>query len=429
MVTFVTLFLSLISGVHPVQVAVDGPVVRVEILLDRQTVRTLTRPPWRTNCDFGTSIAPHELVAVAYDVDGNEFARARQLINLPRARAETRVVLESDQSGLPVAVRVIWEVAEPIQPLGVFAIFDGQVLQPDELGRYPLPTYDPNQVHIVSAEAQFPDGVTARSDVTFGGRYGSDVATELTAVPIVVDERPPTLDDLEGCFRARGRQLTAAAVERPGVKLFLVRDQAAVAEMAPIKRRQDVYNSRGLLYDGAVPSGGLSRDDDQLHFVVANPSLRRRRELYPTSAGIDLDEWRLRWLVTHLLNRDSSIRGQKLSSAVAVAGVQAAAEGAPRAVLLVLSGRPNDESRRTPDEVRSYLRSLRVPLFVWSAAKRAVRDWGAVTPVITSKDLRRAAKAVADQLDRQWIVWVEGNHMVNEVELTGQARGFRLAGS
>jgi hypothetical protein len=33
------------------------------------------------------------------------------------------------------------------------------------------------------------------------------------------------------------------------------------------------------------------------------------------------------------------------------------------------------------------------------------------------------------ELGRQWIVWVEGNHMVNQVELTGRARGFRLAGS
>ena len=38
MVTFVTLILSLISGVLPVEVAVDGPVARVELVLSKDRV-------------------------------------------------------------------------------------------------------------------------------------------------------------------------------------------------------------------------------------------------------------------------------------------------------------------------------------------------------------------------------------------------------
>jgi hypothetical protein len=331
MVTFITLFLSLVSGTHPVEVAVDGPVARVEILLDRELVGRRTRPPWRVGCNFGPAITPHELVAVAYDAEGSEIHRTRQLINLPRARAETRIVFVSDERGLPTAVKVIWETAEQIQPLGVYVIFDGQVLQPSEEGVFPLPPYDPNQVHIVTAEAQFLDGITAHSDVTFGGRYGSQVATELTAVPIHVDGKKPKLADLEGVFRARGAILTTAALERPGAKVYLVRDHAAVAGMAPIRRRQDALGGRYKRIGGSREPGKVAPKHDQLYFVVPNPTYRKGRELYPTSPAMDVEELGLGWLVTHITNPEASLEGQQLSSAVAVAGVQAAAEGVPRA--------------------------------------------------------------------------------------------------
>ena len=67
MVTFVTLFLSLLSGTHEVQVAVDGPVSSVVVLVDQRVIGELTGPPWMIRCDFGEELKPHELVAVAYD--------------------------------------------------------------------------------------------------------------------------------------------------------------------------------------------------------------------------------------------------------------------------------------------------------------------------------------------------------------------------
>jgi hypothetical protein len=429
MVTFITLFLSLVSGTHPVEVAVDGPVARVEILLDRELVGRRTRPPWRVGCNFGPAITPHELVAVAYDAEGSEIHRTRQLINLPRARAETRIVFVSDERGLPTAVKVIWETAEQIQPLGVYVIFDGQVLQPSEEGVFPLPPYDPNQVHIVTAEAQFLDGITAHSDVTFGGRYGSQVATELTAVPIHVDGKKPKLADLEGVFRARGAILTTAALERPGAKVYLVRDHAAVAGMAPIRRRQDALGGRYKRIGGSREPGKVAPKHDQLYFVVPNPTYRKGRELYPTSPAMDIVELGLGWLVTHITNPEASLEGQQLSSAVAVAGVQAAAEGVPRAVLLVLSDEPPKLSGHTPDEVRSYLRSLRVPFYVWSTGAEPAAEWGPTKSIDSSKHFEAAAKAMKKQLARQWIVWVEGNHMINEIELAEGVQGFRLAGS
>ncbi len=429
MVTFVSLFLSLISGLHTVEVAVDGPVARVDIVLDQRVVRVMNGPPWRTKCNFGDELEPHELIAVAYDAAGVELDRARQLVNLPRPSAEARVAFESDERGRPIAARVYWESADPVQPLSVFAIFDGVVLQPEADGRYPLPPYDINEVHIVSAEVRFVDGITARSDVTFGSRYGTQVATELTAIPIRVDDQPPNTPELAGAFKLGTQTLVPVAVERLGFKVFLVRDQTAVGSMLHIRSRQDSFGGNVHLPNTGFATDDLTREQDRLHFVIANPDVRRDRFLYPTTQAISLRRWTLRWLVTHLYHPEASVKGQRLADAVAVASVQAASEGTPRAVVVVLSDTPDDNSVYAPQEVRSYLRSLRVPLFVWHTGSQPPAGWGESWGIESARDMKRAEKAVRRELKRQWIVWVEGNHMVNQVELYESASGFRLAGN
>jgi len=189
MVTFLSLFLWLMTGVHHVEVSPDPLVVSVEIVLDGRKVGIATAPAWSVPCDFGERPRPHELVAVAYDADGIETGRARQFVNLPRPGAEVEIVLEAASSDAPEQLRVITESSERLEPLAVFVNFDGRALLSSGDGRFPLPEHDRGQVHIISAEAHYPGGLTARSDVTFGGAYGSQVATELTAVPVISDRR------------------------------------------------------------------------------------------------------------------------------------------------------------------------------------------------------------------------------------------------
>lgn len=428
MVTFISLFLGLMTGVHVVQVAVDGPVARVEIVLDQTVVRVLTGPSWRGRCDFGTEIEPHELVAIAYDADGNELDRARQLINLPRPMAEVSIALASDENGRPFAARVFWESTDMIRPLSVHALFDGFTLQPDDDGLYLLPPYDLSRVHIVSAEARFMDGITARSDAIFGGRYGSDVATDLTAIPIRFDGKVPKVDHLRGLLRIGDQNLVPVAVEKGGFRVQLVRDQAAVAQMARIRDRQDAGARYPAYLGDEITTSDLPRGENQLSFVVANPIPRQRRYLYPMTAGISLKKFDIRWLVTHLRHQDASVRGQRLADAVAVAAVRAAADGTPRAVLLVLSDTPGDSSRYTPEAVRKYLRALSVPLFVWHTGSSPPVGWEPAWGIEGSRDLKRAEKALRRELSKQCVVWVDGDHMVNRVELADGADGLRLAG-
>ena len=112
-----------------------------------------------------------------------------------------------------------------------------------------------------------------------------------------------------------------------------------------------------------------------------------------------------------------------------VAAVQAAAQGAPRAVVVVLSENPRDASRYRPEDVRRYLQWLRVPLFVWTTGTTPKPEWGNTHTIGGTRELRRAEKALFDELEHQWIVWLEGNHMINEVELADTSTRFRLAGS
>jgi len=438
MVTFLSLFLWLMTDVHQVEVSVDPLVASVEIVLDGRSIGVATAPRWSVRCDFGEKPRPHELVAVAFGEDGVELGRARQLVNLPRPDAEVEIVLEGANPETPEQLRVITESSERLDPLAVFVNFDGRALLSSGDGRFPLPVHDRGQVHIISAEAHFPGGLTARSDVTFGGAYGSRVATELTAVPVILDRRDrPDADQLQGMFRVRGEPVQVAAVEQPGARVYLVRDHGAWPSISrtgySIDRRFNRSRREILRRNKAVQmasdSARLAPEKDRYYLVVPNPTRSRGVALFPIVGPFEIKRWWLSWLATHILSPEAALPGQRMGEAVAVAGVRAAAGGTPRAVVLVLSGKLVDDSSYQTPAVREYLRALRVPLVVWSTADDgAAGAWGEAADVSDQGSLGKASKRLLKELRRQWIVWVEGRHLPSDIELDPEVEGIRLAG-
>jgi len=439
MATFVSLFLWLIAGIYPVEVAVEGPVASVQIFLDGDSVGVAMPPDWRLEIDFGAAVRPHELVAVALGETGAELDRARQVVNLPRPKAEVEIVLEGANPDAPELLRVITESSERLEPLAISVIFDGQVLQSSGDGRFPLPAYDRRLVHIISAEAHFPGGITARSDVTFGGAYGSRVATELTAVPLISDRRGrPDADQLQGLFRARGKPVQVAAVEQTGGRVYLVRDHGAWPAISQIghaiDRRLNQGRYRRYLLNEAnratEAEAELTPEQDRYYLVVPNPDRTRGLALFPIIGPLEMKRpWMMPWLATHILSPQAALQGQQLGEAVAVAGVRAAGGGAPRAVVLVVSGNPVTEGHYQPQAVREYLRSLRVPLVVWSTAgDQAAGGWGEAGEISDQDSLKKASKRLVKELRRQWIVWVEGRHLPSDIELAPEVQNIRLAG-
>ena len=116
MIEFVTLLLGLVAGVQTVEVTVDDRVARVEMLLDGATIATIEGSPWLVQCDFGP-LAPHELVAVAWDSSGREGS-SRALLH-PReipgdARSPHRDLppVQTRPSQQPMAARAANPIAE-----------------------------------------------------------------------------------------------------------------------------------------------------------------------------------------------------------------------------------------------------------------------------------------------------------------------------
>jgi len=438
MVTFISLFLWLTTGVHLVQVSAGPSVVSVEIVLDGNSVGVATAPRWTVGCDFGEKPRPHELVAVAYDKDGIETGRARQLVNLPRAEAEVEIILEGANPDAPEQLRVVTESSERLEPVAVSVIFDGQALLSSGDGRFPLPEHDRGQLHIISAEAHFPGGISARSDVTFGGTYGSRVATELTAVPVIL-ERRDRLDaaQLQGLFRVRGKPVQVAAVEQPGARVYLVRDHGAWPSIRrtgyTIDRRlklgRSEVHSRNKAIEMTTASVELTPEQNRYYLIVPNPARTRGLALFPLIGPFEIKRRWMPWLATHISSPEAGLPGQRVGEAVAVAAVRAAGGGAPRAVVVVLSGNPVDDSHYQPPAVREYLRALRVPLVVWSTTgDQAAGAWGEAAEISDLGSLQNASKNLLKELEQQWIVWVEGRHLPSDIELAPEVQGIRLAG-
>jgi hypothetical protein len=434
MITFVTLLLGLISGVYPIEVAVGGPVAAVEFTLDGEAAGRLAGPPWIARVDLGSDLRPHELVARALDAEGREIARATQWLNLPRPPAEVGVVLENDEKGVPRAARLTWQSVNGVNPASIGLTLDGEPLTVDAAGKAALPPRDLKSLHVLSAELWFPPGVMAHRDVAYGGEYGSEVSTELTAVPVRM--RPgatlPSPEGLAGWFTLGGQPLPVAAVEAGTSKVILVRvptGKEILDKLVTTGRRQTVAAFQYTMRLGP---------EDRVRFLSLSSSPYKASkvpaELFDLSQELAPREGGLFWYLTQSrLLKEPREQSRRITDAVAVAGLQAAAENDRRAVVLVVGREDKDASHYDPATVRRYLESIRVPLFVWSLYGKdapAAAAWAAAgQPVEDISILSRLDKAVERlkaELANQTIVWLDGRHLPQAIALGPEARGVEL---
>jgi len=436
MIEFVTLFLGLFHGPQRVEVSVGSAVASVEIRLDGETLGTLRGEPWILNCDFGEELAPHELVAIARDEADQELERARQLINLPRERAEARFALEGRKDRGPPTARLIWQALDYDRPREVNISFDGRPLAWSELERIELPRHDPDSIHFLYADVVFSDTVETHAELAFGGFFGEEVTSELTAVMAVPERgRVPGPEKTEGWFLKRGRPLRVVAVERePPIDLLIVREQSeAIFE-----------GLRNLIRTRTHLRGYQRREEEYVRFSRRD----RARFVFPAAErrdtpGLDLDllpvsldasgysDGTLFYLLTQVLfpEEEEPASQQRLADAVAVAGLVAAAGNHRRAVLLVYSGQAADASRLKPELVRGYLRRLRVPFFVWTITAKGADPpsaWGQEQDVSDLGGLRLATQRLRKVLDSQVAIWLEGGHLSGAIELSQEAKHLRL---
>nr|HRC87176.1 hypothetical protein [Thermoanaerobaculia bacterium] len=120
---------------------------------------------------------------------------------------------------------------------------------------------------------------------------------------------------------------------------------------------------------------------------------------------------------------------QQLTEALAVAGMMASERGRRRAVVLVVGRDAADRRSLPPAEVRRYLRTIGVPLAVWSVDSRRElwpQDWRPVIDTSTFGKLSDAVTGLKQELDRQRIVWVKGKYLPQSIQLSSKAHGLVL---
>ena len=442
MIAFATLFLGLVTGVVPLNFLVEGPVAEVRLQMDGKDMGTVQGPPWTLTVDFGRELMPRELVARALDGEGNEIATARQMVNLPKPPAEVDVVLERDKKGNPVAATYAGSSLVASKPAKVAVTFDGKPLSPSEDRRVELPPYEPTEPHVLSVELEFSPAIRSRADVVFGGGSTSMATSELTAVPVRTRQASALLkaSNLSGAFSRSGSPLPVAAVEEGPALVCVVRAPAVALALSTLgtggKKTVPQSPGKGLPgYDRDASRGEMTLGKgDRLRFLWPVTSVKNAApgaQLFDQSRDFDVGESGVHWLLTRVEHPGPLSGSLRLADAAAVAGLEAAASSSRRAVVLVLGDEGRDGSRYTAAAVREYLAAIRVPLFVWSlrglSTQPLAGDWGAVEDVSSTKNLSRAVERLKTELSRQHIVWVEGRHLPQQIELSGKAEGVEIA--
>jgi len=441
MIEFATLFLSLVTGIHPVEVVVSDTVASVEIVLDGQTVGVIAEPPWRIDCNFGRDPLPHELIAVARDTSEKTVATARQLINLPRSKSEVRLVLLDSQTDAPSAVRLIIGSPLFVKPVRVAVELDGASIEFDTPESIPLPEYDLTSAHVITAEVEFTDGSAARTAVSFSRGNSGLTETELTAVPVAVDEGLElTLDSTQDLFVAEGRDIAVHAIEQSGGRVIMVRDHEAseqLSRMGQFKDGRISVTRRREIWGNSFVGDGRGLEEVLFRTVVPIPvqsqstekSLQKSFWVSPffrvEGAGLD-------WCASHVFPRPDELAGghkdQQIADAVAVAGLQAAGSGRPRVVVLVIGDKSPDASLFGIESTKRFLQALNVPLVVWVTHPSVAERWGSGTLIKSPNQFSRASRDVIEMLEQQRVIWLEGLFLPGDVTLKPERSGIRIAG-
>jgi len=233
-------------------------------------------------------------------------------------------------------------------------------------------------------------------------------------------------DPASGALRAgASAALRVAAAERGGASIWIVRDDNAGETYSHLK-------DSSIFGGGFAPSALALRKNDAVQFVWprarAYGASGLPTALFPSSEGFSRSDGGFAYLLTHVANPEPAGIFPMYADAVAVAGVNAFASFARRAVVLVLGKEAQDASTHTPRAVRRYLEALRVPLFVWSlegagtgGAAPPGSPWGEVVPVATRPQLRAAYSRLRESLDSQAVVWVEGRLLPQQIALAPEA--------
>jgi len=233
----------------------------------------------------------------------------------------------------------------------------------------------------------------------------------------------PSTEQLGGWLSDGGKPLSVNAVEEGPAQLFVVlgvHGEELVTKASKFRNLTSKLLSKGdeLLFVSAAAlrvASGTERTD---LFMVTQPMNGPVDDLFRAMRKSGLPE-----------PAPGSLR---FADAVASAGLMAMHENRRRAVLLVLSGEPEDMSVYDPGSVRRFLAALRVPLFVWYLGTprpgSEAAAWKA-EEISQSWHVASSSERIHKDLEAQRIVMVDGRHLPQAVTLAPAATGLELVGA
>lgn len=419
-VAFLTLLLGLTLSEQKIDIATNGDVARVEVLLDDRVVSTLTQAPWSATVDFGEVLAPHRLVARALDSKGAEVGRAEQSINVPRRAAETQLLLERDEKGKPRNVRVVWDSLEGQKPKEVQVWLDGARISVGSDLRAQLPSnIDLSKPHLVRALLASQLGVRSDAEMVIGGEMEDAASAELTAVMLHSDE-------LSRALTVRGAPAAVVATETGSSEIFIVRHPLEAETGARLDAGGQAARRRSMGSGASNPMIGMGlgtgagtltplRGVSSSQFIWPVSSRTGKADLFPPSREyIFRGAEELKRILCDV-GFPGAPPALRFADAAAVAGLRASASKRPRAVVVIIGERQTDASRLDPSQVRAYLRALRVPLYVWTLGAND-GGWGDTRDISSPHGYTAAYEEVKRDLDSQRIVWLRGAFLPQEIQ-------------
>ncbi len=440
MIEFVSLLLGLVAGPQSVELSLVGAVAEVEMQLNGQTA--LRRPvsggsPVRIEIDFGRELRPQELVAIARDAGGRELDRARRWVNLEVSEgAAALLTFAGGAHGLPREVGVAWEsFGRRLEAAEM--TFDGQPLPVGDPARVPLPAYDPETMHFLSATVRFQGGEVFRLEAAFGGGPGAEIETELTAVAVTLDKgvKLPAPGAMGSWFQKQGQSLAVHGVENGEPEVVVVRDPSARDVLSELTALVSSRSAARLPHSVNILGPDRVAAQARIRLVspvgVPVPGERVAAGMFARSPSFDAGENGFLWLAGE---HPPETFPPALASAVALAGLHAHASQRPRAVLLLLGAGAASDGRFSAAQARRFLGYLQVPLFVLSCGEGEPDPWGRVAEIALDAgnvfaQVGRAFQPVRDALKSQRIIWLEGHHLPHSIELAPEVEGVRLVGN
>lgn len=418
MIELFTVFLGLTTGLQTVELVVLEPIVEVELVLDGRILGTVAGEPWSLDFDLGDALAPHDLVAIGRDADGQEVERLRQWINRTPSWEDGGAEVSADETRAMSPVAVTLEPGFELPAAGEMRswfLADGQPTTVMRIERGPA------EVVILRDPAVQPE-LYVLADSLYEAR-------RVFLAPTFKGTPPEAMAWSEAWM-----DVDPATVASPYRARVLAAAQQALREAAKLGPGTSVR----FISPWAAPLSQVQTD----------------RQLYSVSSRIPVETKGF----LEITNEVTSIRSAfRLADATALAGSELHDAARRRALVLLLGAEKDDESELTPAQVRAYLRRLQVPLFVWSMVSEDSRssprrkakrrsssrrgaeegsDWGSARDLGFNLGAERSTwvdafdRAVGDlrrHLAAQRIVWLQGRHLPQSITLGEDARGLRLA--